>query len=57
MLAAQWNHRIPLLQGQSPAKLAAELLAETLAKHVDTDCLTVVDFCSGAGGKDVQTYH
>lgn len=50
MLAAQWSHRIPLLQSKSPARLAAELIFQTLDEIADAENLTVVDFCSGGGG-------
>ena len=52
MLAAQWTHRIPLLQKLSPAAQAASLLNRTLDvvdKNVNSK-LSIVDFCSGAGG-------
>jgi len=52
MLAAQWTHRIPLLQQVSPAEIAANLVIEALEKMEmeDSSKLTVVDFCSGGGG-------
>ncbi|KAF2400266.1 hypothetical protein EJ06DRAFT_556604 [Trichodelitschia bisporula] len=52
MLTAQWTHRIPFLQQVSPAELAASLIIRTLdgIPNGDKDKLSVVDFCSGAGG-------
>ncbi|KAF2093190.1 hypothetical protein NA57DRAFT_48810, partial [Rhizodiscina lignyota] len=50
MLAAQWMHRLPLIQAKSPANLASELILGILEQYPDTDDLTVVDFCSGGGG-------
>ncbi len=52
MLAAQWTHRVPLLQHVSPAHIAANLVIEALEKieREDSSKFTVVDFCSGGGG-------
>lgn len=52
MLAMQWTHRIPLIQSQPPAHLAAAVIAEIIDRLTSTDLskLTVIDFCSGRGG-------
>lgn len=52
MLAAEWTHRLPLLQQQSPADMAADLIVRALdeIKDAEGSRLTVVDFCSGGGG-------
>lgn len=56
MLAAQWTHRLPLLQKCSPAKLAAFKIQDALDQLDQVDGeeghmeLRVVDFCSGGGG-------
>jgi hypothetical protein len=52
MLAAQWTHRLPIIQHQSPAQLAAELILEVpLFQDSSDDDIAIVDFCSGGGGK------
>lgn len=53
MLAAQWMHRLPFIQARSPAQLAAELVFKALERVPNADNLTVVDFCSGGGGKNL----
>jgi hypothetical protein len=52
MLTAAWTHRTPLLQKASPAELAANLIKRTLddLDNNETSEISVVDFCSGAGG-------
>ncbi|RDI84824.1 hypothetical protein Vi05172_g5455 [Venturia inaequalis] len=51
-LTAAWIHRFPLLQKASPAELAASLIIRTLDEMPDLENikLSLVDFCSGAGG-------
>lgn len=52
MLAAQWTHKLPIIQKSSPADMAASLLLRAL-ENVDNRSdskLSVVDFCSGGGG-------
>lgn len=51
-LTAAWVHKLPLLQKASPAELAANLIIRTLDEMPDLDNikLSLVDFCSGAGG-------
>jgi hypothetical protein len=51
-LTAAWIHRFPLLQKASPAELAANLIMRTLDEMPDLENikLSLVDFCSGAGG-------
>lgn len=60
MLTAQWTTRLPLLQTAAPASHAAELLTTLISRiehanparspDVPAPAVTVVDFCSGAGG-------
>lgn len=53
MLAAEWTHRLPIIQQTSPAEMAATLIVKALdeIKDVEGSKLTVVDFCSGGGGQ------
>lgn len=50
-LAAQWVIRVPVLQRQAPAELAASVI-QTLLKssELSTTRISAVDFCSGGGG-------
>ncbi|KAL0258848.1 hypothetical protein SLS55_006352 [Diplodia seriata] len=51
MLAAEWTHRLPLIQHASPADMAASLIVKALDEIKDDGSrITVVDFCSGGGG-------
>ncbi|OJD35877.1 uncharacterized protein BKCO1_1400025 [Diplodia corticola] len=51
MLAAEWTHRLPLIQHASPADMAASLIVKALDELKDDgSSITVVDFCSGGGG-------
>ncbi|KAH7061536.1 hypothetical protein B0J12DRAFT_299221 [Macrophomina phaseolina] len=52
MLAAEWTHRLPIIQQSSPADMAADLIVKALdeIRDVEGSKLTVVDFCSGGGG-------
>lgn len=52
MLAAQWTHRLPLIQPQCAGELAADLLGQMLdeIEDINRERYTVIDFCSGAGG-------
>jgi hypothetical protein len=52
MLTAAWTLRIPLIQRMSPAELAAEMVLRTLDEigYDGNTKLSVIDFCSGAGG-------
>ncbi|KAK3071812.1 hypothetical protein LTR53_007983 [Teratosphaeriaceae sp. CCFEE 6253] len=51
-LTAQWTKRMPLLQRQYPAKLAADAVLEAIdgIGDIDTADWEVIDFCSGGGG-------
>ncbi|KAK5111973.1 hypothetical protein LTR62_004507 [Meristemomyces frigidus] len=51
-LTQQWLRRLPLLQSQSPAQLAAQAILSALdsLEDLETADWTVIDFCSGAGG-------
>lgn len=53
MLAAEWTHRLPIIQQSSPADMAADLIVKALdeIRDVEGSKLTVVDFCSGGGGQ------
>lgn len=57
MLTAQWTHRLPFIQQQSPAELAASLIIRTLDKYEDLEDtkFSVIDFCSGGGGTCTPT--
>lgn len=52
MLAAEWTHRLPIIQQSSPADMAASLIVKALDEIADgaSSKITVVDFCSGGGG-------
>src|ERR1700753_2826958 len=51
ILTKEWTTHVPILQKCSPAKLAAITLTEAItAAGLDDQNVTVVDFCSGAGG-------
>lgn len=52
ILTAAWIHKVPLLQKVSPAELAAIVILRTLEEIGDLDKskISVIDFCSGAGG-------
>jgi len=52
-LTAQWTHKLPIIQRVAPATLAAALIQRALSeiKDIDMEAYTVIDFCSGAGGK------
>ncbi|KAK5136889.1 hypothetical protein LTR08_001811 [Meristemomyces frigidus] len=51
-LTAQWTKRLPIIQKQPPAQLAANAILDALNNIEDIDVVdwTVIDFCSGAGG-------
>ncbi|KAK1815300.1 hypothetical protein LTR12_010269 [Friedmanniomyces endolithicus] len=51
-LTAQWTKRLPFIQRQSPAELAADAVLSAInsLNDVETEEWTVIDFCSGAGG-------
>ncbi|KAK5704623.1 hypothetical protein LTR17_021717 [Elasticomyces elasticus] len=51
-LTAQWTKKLPLIQQQSPAELAADAVLSAINSldDIDTAEWTVIDFCSGAGG-------
>ena len=53
MLAAQWKHRLPFIQSASPAELAAAVISRAIEdlEIPENAELTVIDFCSGGGGK------
>jgi hypothetical protein len=52
MLTAAWIHRFPIIQKISPAELAAEMVLRTLDEigYDGESKISIVDFCSGAGG-------
>lgn len=52
ILTAQWTRRLPFLQQQSPAELAADAIDDALRsiEDINTANWTIIDFCSGAGG-------
>lgn len=52
LLTTAWSQRVPLLQQVTPAELAAKLILRTLEEIGDLDegKISVIDFCSGAGG-------
>lgn len=47
-LALAWRFRVPVIQKEAPAKVAAKLLIDQLGPDVMD--YTYVDFCAGAGG-------
>ncbi|KAK5736935.1 hypothetical protein LTR17_007079 [Elasticomyces elasticus] len=51
-LTAQWTKKLPLIQKQSPAELAADAVLSAINSldDIETAEWTVIDFCSGAGG-------
>ncbi|KAK1067731.1 hypothetical protein LTR74_006205 [Friedmanniomyces endolithicus] len=51
-LTAQWTKRLPFIQRQSPAELAADAVLSAInsLNDIETEEWTVIDFCSGAGG-------
>jgi hypothetical protein len=55
MLTAQWTRKLPLLQQTAPAELAARLIHAFLDDFpdIDSEQYFVIDFCSGAGGKQI----
>ena len=52
ILTAAWIYKVPLLQKISPAELAAAVILRTLEEieDLETSKISVIDFCSGAGG-------
>jgi hypothetical protein len=56
MLTAAWIHRFPFVQPISPAELAAELVLRTLDEigYDGNSKISIVDFCSGAGGEFIK---
>ena len=58
MLTAQWTRKLPLIQQTAPAELAARLIHAFLDDFpdIDSEQYFVIDFCSGAGGKQVQKF-
>jgi hypothetical protein len=55
MLTARWTRRLPLIQKMAPAELAARLIHAFLDDFpdIDSEQYFVIDFCSGAGGKQL----
>lgn len=53
ILTAAWIYKIPFFQKVSPAELAAIVILRTLEEigDLDKNKISVIDFCSGAGGK------
>lgn len=49
-MTKHWTQRIPLLQTQSPAELAAGVIHDVFRAVEGEDDWKVVDFCSGSGG-------
>ncbi|KAK0366325.1 hypothetical protein LTR91_007505 [Friedmanniomyces endolithicus] len=51
-LTAQWAKRLPFIQRQSPAELAADAVLSAINSlhDIEMEEWTVIDFCSGAGG-------
>jgi hypothetical protein len=49
-LTAQWTKRLPIIQAQPPAALAADLVSNILDTLDDGSKWRVIDFCSGGGG-------
>jgi len=51
-LTAHWTKRLPFIQQQAPAELAADAVLDALnsIEDIETSNWTVIDFCSGAGG-------
>ncbi|EMC95459.1 hypothetical protein BAUCODRAFT_542157 [Baudoinia panamericana UAMH 10762] len=51
-LTAQWTQRMPIVQQQAPAELAAAALCTAFdtIEDIDTADWRVIDFCSGGGG-------
>ncbi|KAI4773124.1 hypothetical protein E4T52_11896 [Aureobasidium sp. EXF-3400] len=56
MLTAQWTRKLPFIQETVPAELAARLIHAFLDDFpdIDSEQYFVIDFCSGAGGKQIQ---
>ncbi|KAI4718755.1 hypothetical protein E4T48_05045 [Aureobasidium sp. EXF-10727] len=52
MLTAQWTRKLPFIQKDAPAELAARLIHTFLDDFpdIDSEQYFVIDFCSGAGG-------
>jgi hypothetical protein len=52
MLTAAWTLCIPFVQKSSPAELAAAMVLKTLDEigYDGNSRISIVDFCSGAGG-------
>ncbi|CAD0084530.1 unnamed protein product, partial [Aureobasidium vineae] len=57
MLTAQWTRKLPFIQDTAPAELAARLIHTFLDDFpdIDSEQYFVIDFCSGAGEKSVNT--
>ncbi|KAK4902620.1 hypothetical protein LTR27_000558 [Elasticomyces elasticus] len=51
-LTAQWTKKLPFIQKQAPAELAADAVLSAINSldDIETAEWTVIDFCSGAGG-------
>ncbi|KAK5704962.1 hypothetical protein LTR97_002076 [Elasticomyces elasticus] len=51
-LTAQWTKKLPFIQRQPPAELAADAVLSAINSldDIETAEWTVIDFCSGAGG-------
>jgi hypothetical protein len=59
MLTAAWIHTVPFLQKTSPAELAASMVLRTLNEigYDEDSRISIVDFCSGAGGEFHEYSH
>lgn len=59
MLTAQWTRKLPFIQKAAPAELAARLIHTFLDDFpdIDSEQYFVIDFCSGAGGKQVHNFY
>ncbi|KAK3675044.1 hypothetical protein LTR78_004978 [Recurvomyces mirabilis] len=51
-LTAQWTKKLPIIQRQTPAELAANAILDALntIEDIDSAQWTIIDFCSGGGG-------
>lgn len=52
ILTAAWSNKVPLIQKAAPAELAASVILAALDNigELDSNKISVIEFCSGAGG-------
>lgn len=52
MLTKQWTRKLPLIQKQPPARLAADTIIDRISEvcSIQTKPVEVVEFCAGGGG-------